>query len=330
MSALRSNAIIGLFLFLTFNSFCQNKDNLSFFTPAEKLDNKRLQVVVGTAAFSYTGLSIALYHAWYRKYPSSSFHFFNDWGEWNNVDKAGHIFSSHMQASLLYKSAKWTGLNESKSILWASVLSGVSMTTVELMDAFSNQWGFSVYDSGANLMGIGLFVTQQIAWREQRIVMKVSGWPNDYNGMYSKSQINSISKLDFVARNENLYGSHLAEQVLKDYNSQTIWLSANLKSFFPQSPFPSWLNIAAGYGAENMLGGYYNKWSTSDQQITINPEVFPRYQQYYLALDVDFSRIKTQSPFLKTVLSVLNVLKAPTPAIELNSLGEVQFHLIFL
>ncbi len=330
MLARRSNAIIGLFLFLTFNSFCQKNDTLSFFQPAEALDPPRLRLAIGTAALSYTGFSLGLYHSWYKQYPTSSFHLFDDWGEWANVDKAGHIYSAHMQASLLYKASRWTGLDESSSILWASILSGVSMTTVELMDGFSTQWGFSIYDTGANLIGIGLFAGQQKQWQEQRLIMKVSSWPNDYSEQYRDAQITTISEQTFLSRSESLYGSHFAEQYLKDYNAQTIWLSANVRSFFPEAPLPSWLNVAAGYGAEHMLGGFENQWSESDQQLTLDPELFPRHQQFYLALDVDFSRIKTESPFLKTVFSLLNVLKAPSPAIEINSLGELQFHLIFL
>ena len=43
--------------------------------------------------------------------------------------------------------------------------------------------------------------------------------------------------------------------MLKDYNAQTYWFSANLKSFFPEIKFTAWLNVAVGYGAEGMFGG---------------------------------------------------------------------------
>lgn len=327
----RSNAIIGLFLFFSFNSFCQVKDSLSFFEPSPHLNQKRLHFAIGSAAITYTGFSIGLYQTWYRQYPSESFHFFNDWNEWQNVDKAGHIFSAHMQASLLYKSARWTGLSESESVLWASVLSGISQSTIEVMDAFSSQWGFSVSDFGANLAGIGLFAAQQKAWQDQRIIMKVSNWPNDYESIFHDRSINEISLLDFTSRADQLYGTQYPERYLKDYNAQTIWISANINSFFPEAPTPSWLNLAVGYGAANMLGGFKNEWSLeSDQFISIDEVSFPRHQQFYLALDVDFNRIKTRSPFLKTMFSLLNLLKAPSPAIEINSLGEFRFHLVFL
>jgi hypothetical protein len=47
----------------------------------------------------------------------------------------------------------------------------------------------------------------------------------------------------------NVLGSSLAEQMLKDYNGQTYWLSVNLHSFYKGSKIPKWLNLAIGYGA---------------------------------------------------------------------------------
>ena len=52
-----------------------------------------------------------------------------------------------------------------------------------------------------------------------------------------------------------LLGSSLPEQILKDYNGQTYWFSANLHSFFKKSKIPKWFNIAVGYGAEGMITG---------------------------------------------------------------------------
>ena len=48
------------------------------------------------------------------------------------------------------------------------------------------------------------------------------------------------------------------QQVLKDYNGQTYWLSANIWSFNKESNFPRWLNVAFGYGADGMLYGENN------------------------------------------------------------------------
>lgn len=105
--------------------------------------------------------------------------------------------------------------------------------------------------------------------------------------------------------------------MLKDYNAQTYWLSANLKSFFPQNSLPAWLNIAVGYGADGMFGGFENKW-LDNMGNEVSRYDIKRSRQYYLAPDIDFTRIKTRSKFLRTGFSILNAFKLPAPAIELS------------
>ena len=62
--------------------------------------------------------------------------------------------------------------------------------------------------------------------------------------------------------------------MLKDYNGQTYWLSANLKSFFKKSNVPTWLNISVGYGAEGMFGATENIWMDNNGNFIVNrPDV---------------------------------------------------------
>ena len=111
-------------------------------------------------------------------------------------------------------------------------------------------------------------------------------------------------------------GSTGLESVLKDYNGQTIWLSINPSSFsHKKDPFLPWLNVALGYGANGMLGGDSNP--AFNQAGDALPEM-ERYRQYYLSLDIDLSRIKTENHFLKTVFSVVGFIKIPAPALEFS------------
>ena len=113
-------------------------------------------------------------------------------------------------------------------------------------------------------------------------------------------------------------GENYFQQTLKDYNGQTYWLSANIWSFNKKSTIPKWLNIALGYGAEGML---YGNTTTS----TLNTP----YRQFYLSLDVDLTKIKTNSEFLKSVFSVVNFIKIPAPTLEINTKGRVRFHYLY-
>ena len=130
------------------------------------------------------------------------------------------------------------------------------------------------------------------------------------------------------ARADNLFGSSFQGRLLKDYNVQTYWLSANMKSFIPKAALPPWLNIALGYGAEGMFGGYENiARSKADGSLTFDRRDIKRYRQFYLAPDVDLTKIKTKSKFLKSAFSALNVLKFPTPALEFSN-GKFRFKTI--
>jgi hypothetical protein len=114
-------------------------------------------------------------------------------------------------------------------------------------------------------------------------------------------------------------GESFSEQILKDYNGQTYWLSANVHSFFKESKIPKWLNIAVGYGANGMLSSQKNNLETNDD----------RFRQFYLSFDVDLSKIETNSHFLKTIFSLFNTIKIPSPTFEINGLGRSKFHLIY-
>lgn len=301
--------------------YSQTEKRYSLFEPADTFHRERFNLAIGTAAVTYTGFSIALYNTWYKQYPQEGFHLFDDWGEWNNMDKAGHVFSSYFQSAFCYKTTKWTGLSEEQSILTGALCATLFQTTIEVMDGFSSQWGFSLSDFAANTIGISSFVAQQKYWGEQRILFKVSSWPKSY------SDFSDLEDFTVKSRAEELFGSGFSESFLKDYNAQTIWISLNLSSFAPNSTLPEWLNIAFGYGAENMFGGFENSWTTDNGDEYNIP--LQRYNQYYLAPDIDFTKIKTKSPFLKTVLYVLNIFKFPAPTLEYNSLGEIKWKWLF-
>ena len=47
------------------------------------------------------------------------------------------------------------------------------LTAIEVLDGFSDEWGFSLGDFAANA-GTGFLVGQELLWKEQRIVLKYS------------------------------------------------------------------------------------------------------------------------------------------------------------
>lgn len=299
--------------------------------PAPHFDKRRFWAVTGTGAAVYSGLSVALWQAWYKNYPLTRFHAFNDFGEWEHMDKSGHFFSAWTGSSYAFDGARWTGMNR-RQAMWTGAGVGLGvMTTFEVMDGFSEEWGFSFADMCFNTGGAALFVGQELAWQEQRIQMKVSGIRPGYptEPLYA-SDGTTITTLD--ERAAGLYGTTFFHVLLKDYNALTTWASVNVRSFLPNketSKFPAWLNLAFGYGADNLYGGFENKWETADGAIfELDPQRYPRYRQYYLSLDVDWTRVPTKKRWVRLAFRAINYLKIPAPAFEVNTLGKTRFHFL--
>jgi hypothetical protein len=297
-------------------------------TPATTLDKKRLWVTASTGAVIYGAASAGLWNAWYKDYPLSGFHLFNDWGEWNNMDKSGHFFSTYQICNYAFKGSQWTGMKR-QSAMWTSVGVGMGiMTTVEVMDGFSEKWGFSLGDIAFNTAGAGLFVSQELLWKEQRILLKVSGVRPHYSqeSLFSTDGT-AVTTLD--ERAGGLYGTNFFHVILKDYNALTAWSSVNIHAFMKNkaSKFPAWLNVAVGYGAGNLYGGFENKWTTAEgTTFELDRDRYPRYRQFYLSPDIDWSRIPVKRKWIKFALGLFNWLKFPAPAMEVNTLGKVKFH----
>ncbi len=245
--------------------------------------------------------------AWYADYDKAKWHSFNDNKEWMQIDKIGHMGSSYFVGKIGHDLLKYSGVPHKKATLYGGSLGFLFLTSVEMLDAYSKNWGFSWGDMAANAAGSALFIGQNLLWEEQRISMKLSFHTTDYANI-----------------RPDLLGSSNSEMLLKDYNGQSIWFSANIHSFIKKNTWvPKWLNIAVGYGAEGMLGGFSNA-DIDGRPITI----IPRYRQYYISLDVDWTRIPTKSKLLKSVFNILSFIKIPAPAIEFSKQGTV-FHPIY-
>lgn len=308
--------------------FQQSKFKLiDFFQASDTFNKQRFWGFMGAGATAYTGTVLLLDKVWYAQYPRGAFQFFDDSGEWQQMDKYGHVLTAYVQTKWMYQAMRWTGM-ENRKAAWTGMATGtVLQATLEVLDGFSKEWGFSWSDMAANTAGCTLFGVQQAVWDEQRIILKVSNTPRSYSTAPIRSTDGSKTS-SLRARTDDLYGQGYAQTFFKDYNALTWWLSINPKSFNKNSRFPSWLNVAVGYGADNMFGGYVNEWPTKKPEFTVATDL-PRYKQFYLSLDVDLSKIKTKSKFLNTVFKAINFIKIPAPALEFNTLGKVKFHPLF-
>lgn len=322
-----------LLLFCSHPVSAQQTDKLPFLVPADSLNKTRFWTCLGGGAALYGATSVALYNTWYKDFELTGFHTFDDSGEWLQMDKAGHLFTTYTESRISYKGARWTGIPDRKA-RWIGIGVGMLLqSTVEVMDGFSAKWGFSWYDMAYNALGAGIFMGQEALWSEQRLVIKVSNTPPDYPTMRIAAQQGEATSSP-ARRAADLYGVSFAETFLKDYNGLTIWASVNPVAFLAEDRrntwWPRWLNIAVGYSGENLYGGFENTWEDeAGKTFSLSPETFPRYRQFYLSLDVDVDRIRTRSPLIRTLLTVVSWIKVPAPALEVNTLGGIRFHPFF-
>jgi hypothetical protein len=295
------------FLFLlVFQSVLAQNSFDTFLKPSDSLNQKRQNSVFITEAVLASGALIGLNQLWYADYPKSDFHFINDNSEWMQMDKLGHLYSSYHIGRFGAEALNWSGASQKSQLIYGAGLGFVFLTAVEVMDGFSEEWGASMGDVVANASGTALYVSQQLIWNEQRIIPKFSFHTTEYANF-----------------RPDLLGSSIPEQILKDYNGQTYWFSANLHSFSKKSKIPKWFNVALGYGAEGLVG------ENDDKNTLIFPIKPEKYRQFYLSLDLDLTKINTKSHFLKTIFSVLNTVKIPAPTLEYSSQKGFKFHALY-
>lgn len=249
-------------------------------------------VASGSVAVT-AGSWVALDKAWYSDYERTALHTFNDGHEWLGMDKAGHFWSAYNGGAWGHAMLRWSSVGERRATLYGGSMGLIFLTGVEVLDGTSSGWGFSWWDMAANAGGAGAFMGQQFLWNEQRVRVKLSA-----------------RLTPFAEMRPALLGSTTAERLLKDYNGQTIWLSGNIAAFLPdRTGFPKWLNVALGYGAENMV-------TAEDDRLNSARGIGPRSPQVFLSFDADLTRIKSRSALVRTGLFLLNSIKLPAPALE--------------
>ena len=254
---------------------------------------------LATAGISYTLLN----QLWYKNYPRTTLHSFNDNDEWLQVDKVGHAFTSYTLSRFLTDYYSWS-LPNGRDTWRGAATSMLYMTSIEILDGQSAQWGFSWGDMIANTSGILLHTSQNIFWKEQRIVLKFSYTPST-----------------FAEMNEEVLGRNFQQRILKDYNAQTYWASVNVSRFLATgATFPRWLNIAIGYGGTKMTSGNF---------VVDDVNNFQREREFYFSFDADLERVQWKKKWMRRTAKVLSFIKIPGPTLEIREGGNLKLHGLF-
>lgn len=269
--------------------------------PLEKdsVNKKRLNALIVGTSTAYTATMVGLNQVWYSSFDKQSFAFFNDSKEWFQMDKAGHAFSTFQISKFGSKALQWTGLSKKKSDRISAFSSFIMVSSIEIFDGYSSGYGASASDLVANALGGSLYLSQQMLWNEIRIHPKFS-----FHQTYLANQ------------RPSLLGSNLGQEIVKDYNGQTYWLSFDVDKF---TPFPKWLNLAIGYGGHQMI------YANIEEGIANG---YAPYRQLYFSFDLDLTDIKSKSRAVKTLLYIVNMIKLPSPTLEISQ-GKLKSHAFY-
>ncbi len=301
INIIRLNSFKQVVVHLLLLSFVFSQNLL--FSQLDTLNKQRLRTVVVIESVSYISVMTALNSIWWDGHATTKFHTFNDNDTWLQMDKVGHGLTGYYVGVVGYESLRWAGVNKKNSLIYGGTLGSVFLSSIEVLDGFSARYGTSWGDVIANSAGTGMFLAQQMAWDEQRVLLKYSYHKSEYIDLAGGS-----------------LGENIVDNAISDYNGQTYWVSANIASFLREgAKFPKWLNVAVGYGADGLI------------KPTINPPelMIDRSRQYYISLDIDLTKIKTKCKFTNSIFKAFGFVKFPLPTIEFNQNGGTKFYAVY-
>lgn len=274
----------------------------------DTLNRKKLRAAIITQASFYVAGTAYLYNVWYHDSERVPFHYYKDGKGYNQIDKFGHAYGSYVYSSISYHWFRSAGLSKTKSLIFGGTMGLVMQTPIEIFDGIYEGWGFSWSDMAGNAAGSALLISQEILFDRQLFQYKFS---------YSYS--------DYAKQANGYLGENYIDGLFYDYNGHTYWLSTGINNFVLKEKLPDWLNLAIGYSAGGMFGEFENISHFRGETI---PEK-QRYRQFLLAPDIDWTKLKTKSKFLKGLFFAMNFVKLPAPALEYNSKGEFKTHLLY-
>lgn len=302
------NSILLILVNLILSGQVSSKENNISKNDTSSISSSNICTAVMAVSTYYAISMYIMGKTWYKDKDIVPFHFYNDNSGYLQVDKFGHAFGAYTYSFIGYHGLKMMGMNNLESLIYGGSLGFIMQAPIEIMDGIHEGYGFSWGDIIANTLGSGIVISQQLLFDNQLVKYKFTYWKSKYsesaNGMLGTSFIDGI---------------------FKDYNAHTYWLSLPINAIHNNNNIPEWLNFAVGYGA----GGMYGEFTNESTYHGVDLPKTERYRRILISLDIDWTKIRTESTILKTILDGFTLVKVPFPAVEINSKGEVLLHLIY-
>jgi uncharacterized protein YfiM (DUF2279 family) len=283
-----------------------SQDTLNYDSLKNQTNKLTKGILLGSTI--YSGSIVYFTYSAYQSEDPVAFHYFNDWQSFLQVDKFQHAFGSYVASSVGYNWLLGVGLKKKKALFYGVGLGIALPATKELIDAFNQFSGFSWTDLAADFVGSAIYISQEALLNQQFFKYKIS---------YSRSS--------YAEQAYGYLGNNIVDSFFKDHNGHTYWLSVNINKILCKNFLPDWFSLAAGYSANGMFGAFKNINSFNSVYI---PET-ERYRQFLLSLDIDWSKIKTNSKILHSLLKAMNFIKMPFPALEFNNRGQIKGYWVY-
>jgi hypothetical protein len=271
---------------------------------------KKILATIGIIGIAFGTILIFINTMWYAKQQEGNFKWFDDSGEWMQMDKLGHFFSSYIISRVCLTLLLWSGVAKNRAIIFGGLSGLLLLSPVEIMDGFSKGYGASYFDIIANACG-SIFILIQYKW-----IGKLA--------IYNKFSFNFTS---FAALRPNLLGSNAAENFMKDYNGQTYWFSFPMYKISWLRMVPKWLHLSIGFGADGMLGGDDNIWDQNGK--VYNRTDVARSRQIYISFDINFEHFVPKQNWKKVLFFTINQFKFPAPTLEINLNEGLRWHYLY-
>jgi hypothetical protein len=233
-------------------------------------------------AAGITAIVVLNQQAFWKYATEVPFHVSNDPPYSMHIDKFSHAYISAVGSDGMRASYRLAGLSNATSAWLGAGLTLLCGTAIELEDARHGddpQYGFSPGDLAGDILGASLPLLRSYYPIMRRLDFKLSMWPS-------------------VA-----YKSGLYKTIADDYESQYYWLSMDIHG---STPLPKWLNLAVGFGCENL---YRNAYANP------SPDGKP-YTDIYLAPDINLKGLPIDGQVWRTVTDILSYVRIPLPALQ--------------
>jgi hypothetical protein len=252
--------------------------------PASGINHSRLAIVGGTLLGSMVAIHFYQQSGWWKD-NRAPFHFQEDLVYGLSVDKIGHFYGASLLAFVISRSALWADVPDQTALWIGSGGALLFQTYVEVEDGFS-AWGFDRVDFASDVAGAAWPLGRRYLPALRNFDLKLSYHPSDLLG--------NPGGVGFKGQ------KHI---IIDDYEGQTFWMSLKIHDLAPEPVsryWPDFLCIALGYGARQVAGP--------------SP-----YRVYFLALDLDMTRIMPHSSgLLKSLGELLNYVHLPLPAVQFS------------